>query len=323
MGAGATKHLAELEEAQHHVRRLTAEKLNLAQVLSVKASALGAVEAEVHTLRQKTSRLTAVESELSTTATELLKAKRVPLAAAEMQDRALNAESALQRTREELQLKKEELQAIFGKLKFEAQEERALAQKSAKAETAAQLATQRDVERESAILVAQANAALVAEAGADAIEHPVFGTLLADLGHKRLYRADPRTLWAGTLLWDQQRVFRRERAELIAASKSKSAVEGWPGAISVVEIAETSSDEAPADARADHSAAAMRLGAVVDGQHRLGAAQALAEKGKLEPPLQQMMVEVCYPQKKTFSTRLFLNVAPPLLPDVQTLIQQN
>ena len=63
MGAGATKHLAELEEAQHHVRRLTAEKLNLAQVLSVKASALGAVEAEVHTLRQKTSRLTAVESE--------------------------------------------------------------------------------------------------------------------------------------------------------------------------------------------------------------------------------------------------------------------
>ena len=46
-------------------------------------------------------------------------------------------------------------------------------------------------------LVAQANEAL---AVSQPLQHPVFGELLHDYGHKRLYRASPLTLWAGPLV---------------------------------------------------------------------------------------------------------------------------
>ena len=49
---------------------------------------------------------------------------------------------------------------------------------------------------------------------------PVFGELLGDFGHKRLYRASPLTLWTGTVLWDSQRAFRQERAADIADSRT-------------------------------------------------------------------------------------------------------
>ena len=62
-------------------------------------------------------------------------------------------------------------------------------------------------ERLSAKLVAEANAALLDEnAAAEGSAHPVFGELLHDFGHKRLYRASPLTLWTGTVLWDSQRL---------------------------------------------------------------------------------------------------------------------
>jgi len=128
---------------------------------------------------------------------------------------------------------------------------------------------------------ANAQLALAAEWRASALVgtspevHPVFGTLLRDSGYKRLYCASPLTLWAGTLVWDKQRAFRQDRAELIAQAKLRSSASGWPGCISVVELSsKTSGDSTPA------------LGAVVDGQHRLGAAHLLASKGKLSGVLE-------------------------------------
>ena len=83
-------------------------------------------------------------------------------------------------------------------------------------------------------LVAEASAALNDASGADlAGNHPVFGELLHDFGHKRIYLGSPTTLWAGTLLWERQRAFRQERASLIAQAKARSHERGWPGSISI------------------------------------------------------------------------------------------
>ena len=82
------------------------------------------------------------------------------------------------------------------------------------------------------------------------MEDPVFGRLLLSTPAQSVYRADPRTLWAGTRLWEKQRAFREARAAEIAAYKKKHPEGGWPGVVTVVQ------DEG--------------VGAVVDGQHRLG-----------------------------------------------------
>ena len=75
--------------------------------------------------------------------------------------------------------------------------------------------------------VSDASAALI-DAANEPHAHPVFGQLLHDFGHKRLYLGSPTTLWAGTLLWERQRAFRKERATLIAQAKGNSSARGWP-----------------------------------------------------------------------------------------------
>lgn len=75
----------------------------------------------------------------------------------------------------------------------------------------------------------------------------------------------------------------------------KSVVEGWPGAISVVEVE-------------DQEIQGLRLGAVVDGQHRLGAAQKLHDEGKLLEPLQRMLVEVYPPMDNKDIRSLFVEI---------------
>ena len=58
-------------------------------------------------------------------------------------------------------------------------------------------AKENEMELRNAQLVAHANEAL---AVSQPMQHPVFGELLHDYGHKRLYRASPLTLWAGPLV---------------------------------------------------------------------------------------------------------------------------
>ena len=60
--------------------------------------------------------------------------------------------------------------------------------------------------------------------------HPVFGSLLADFGYKKVYAADPAKLYAGSPIYKKQRTFRTERASAIARAKTSSGVIGWPGA---------------------------------------------------------------------------------------------
>ena len=148
-----------------------------------------------------------------------------------------SGDEKLQGAQSELLAAKRELERVTGELKFAHQEQRTLGRLQADLSTAQrELSAEHDrAERLSAKLVAEANAALLDEnAAAEGSAHPVFGELLHDFGHKRLYRASPLTLWTGTVLWDSQRAFRQERAELIAKSKTRSTVGGWPGVISAV-----------------------------------------------------------------------------------------
>lgn len=117
--------------------------------------------------------------------------------------------------------------------------------------------------------------------------HPVFGQLIADFGYKKVYAADPAKLYAGSPIYKKQRTFRTERASAIARAKTASGVIGWPGTISVVELADT-------DAAGNF--------VLVDGQHRLGAYTLLASQIKakqedgapLPPGMTEILVEV-YP----------------------------
>jgi len=118
--------------------------------------------------------------------------------------------------------------------------------------------------------------------------HPVFGGLLADFGYKKVYAADPAKLYAGSPIYKKQRTFRTERASAIARAKTSSGVIGWPGTISVVELADT-------EARGSF--------VLVDGQHRLGAYTLLSSQIKrnqeegvpLPPGMTEILVEV-YPE---------------------------
>ena len=165
----------------------------------------------------------------------------------------------------------------------------------------------------SAELVAEANAAIIADASDS---HPVFGQLLADFGHKRLYRGAPNTLWAGTLLWERQRAFRQERANVIATAKAKSRASGWPGAIVVVESGHSNGSASMDSAdECDVGSAAGPIGMLIDGQHRLGAAHLLSQRGKLDGALATMLVEVYPPMSEQGVKDLFteINRAEPVL----------
>ena len=126
------------------------------------------------------------------------------------------------------------------------------------------------------------------------MEDPVFGRLLLSTPAQRVYRADPRTLWAGTRLWEKQRAFREARAAEIAAYKKKHPEGGWPGVVTVVQ------DEG--------------VGAVVDGQHRLGAAWLLSKEDSLPEALQGILVDVRPSTSDDDAKKLFaeINLSEPV-----------
>ncbi|EOD36795.1 hypothetical protein EMIHUDRAFT_201024 [Emiliania huxleyi CCMP1516] len=262
MGVAAS---AELEQAQGQVKRLTVEMQKLSTALKGKESALSAVTREALELRQHKDKTADVQLELSRTAEELRAARReaqqLPSVSAQLRGMRDQAEGESRRVAElqaEVEASKAELEAMVGRLKYGELEQRSVAKKLGRAATQEQqqmAAAQEEAALVAAQIVADANAALGGDAASGA--HPVFGELLRDDGHKRLYSASPTTLWAGTSTWHKQRAFRAERAELIAKAKQRSSVAGWPGSICV---------------------------------HRLGAAHVLSSKGKLRPDLARVLV---------------------------------
>ena len=182
--------------------------------------------------------------------------------------------------KEQLKRKKEELEKVFGELKFARQELRSLELQDPTAQSAN--VESKITEKICAQLLADASESLAAASGTnqDPNRHQVYGTLVHDFGYKRVYCANPTTLWTGTQMWEKQRAFRQDRAKLIGKAKETSEVVGWPGTISVVEMKDTQG---------------KNIGFVVDGQHRLGAAYSMSVKNNMSSMLEEILVEV-YPQ---------------------------
>lgn len=267
MGASAS---TELKTAEASMRKLQTE-LRAAQTLAARKDVL---------LTRTTAELEIAEAaKISASSSANSRAEQLEKAL-----RATRADAEVERIKyrevlEELKKARDDLEKSTGELKFKALEKGSTRKQ--------QQELLGDKNREATKLVVQANETLLQEEKLNAEEedhllssttttdHGTFGKLLHDFGHKRIYMADPRQLWTGTLLWERQRAFRDDRASMIAKAKAASVVGGWPGTIVVVERPEVS--------------------VVVDGQHRLGAAWILGE-GKMHErmDLDKIVVEV-YP----------------------------
>mmetsp|Transcript_1439 Transcript_1439/g.2124 ORF Transcript_1439/g.2124 Transcript_1439/m.2124 type:complete len:496 (+) Transcript_1439:179-1666(+) len=88
--------------------------------------------------------------------------------------------------------------------------------------------------------------------------HPILGEVILDLGYKRIYAASAKNL-ASIPVWERQRVYRHERAKVMATEKRKSLELGLPGIITL------------------HEASNGQL-SILDGQHRVGMMAILQSK---------------------------------------------
>jgi hypothetical protein len=80
--------------------------------------------------------------------------------------------------------------------------------------------------------------------------HPILGPCLLDLGYKRLHVVKAQSL-AAIPVWEKQRIYRHDRAKMMAADKLKTMHLGMPGVIGLYE----------------HSDGQL---SILDGQHRVG-----------------------------------------------------
>lgn len=298
MGGSASR---ELEAVQSQVRLLTVKLQKASAQLQQRPALTKAAEAAEQRQAQLQAELQAQSQQLASSNAELSELRSVKASLPRIKEEVsaareelLQVKTSKQEQISELQsalrASKEELEELFGKLKFAEQEGLAMRQKRASnlSDDKRELIVQQQaVAASSALLVAEASAALCGDFGT----HPVYGTLLADLGYKRLYRGSPATLWAGTLLWERQRAFRQARASLIATAKARSPVEGWPGSITIVESTEAATGGS-GDAGGNSGSSGSTIGVLIDGQHRLGAAHVLSNRGKLEGSLSSILVEV-------------------------------
>lgn len=116
---------------------------------------------------------------------------------------------------------------------------------------------------------AQARAAEAARASEAARRHPVFGTLLADLGFKKVFLSSARSLIDHVPIWCRQRPVERARVAEIVAAKTRDGL-AFPGVISIFEIVH----RAPGAGGGGRSARPSALErpqnvGIFDGQHRL------------------------------------------------------
>lgn len=155
-----------------------------------------------------------------------------------------------------------------------------------------------DGQQEKTVIVPEDDASSVEDAHH---HHPILGPTLADLGYKRIHLASAQTLSA-IPIWEKQRIYRHDRAKVMAHDKLKSMELGLPGVISLHESVDGTLS-------------------ILDGQHRVGMLALLQEKSKdsshFDLNLNQILVEV-FPQsasaKDTHAQDIFteINKAEPV-----------
>jgi len=121
--------------------------------------------------------------------------------------------------------------------------------------------------------------------------HPVFGELVKDLVYKKIYCTSVQKL-ATVPIWEQQRIYRAERAQLLANDIKAKLKDGkaltLPGSLTVYEMGEEI--------------------ALLDGQHRLGALKMLMEADVLIPEAHMILVEVFPVKAEEDVKRLFTEI---------------
>jgi hypothetical protein len=140
---------------------------------------------------------------------------------------------------------------------------------------------------EAALMDAQAQLAT----SAPVVEHPLYGSMLRDFGYKKIYAMPAANLVAKDKvgIYDQQRAFRAERSQVIAAEKAKELVFSLPG---VVTLAEGTAPVRGKKAKKSLLFGASKTGAhILDGQHRVGALEILLSQGVIAPT-HDVLVEV-------------------------------
>jgi len=121
--------------------------------------------------------------------------------------------------------------------------------------------------------------------------HPVFGELVKDLVYKKIYCTSVQKL-ATIPVWEQQRIYRAERAQLLANDIKAKLRDGkaltLPGSLTVYEMGD-------------------KIG-LLDGQHRLGALKMLMESDVLIPEAHLILVEVFPVKAEEEVKRLFTEI---------------
>ena len=145
--------------------------------------------------------------------------------------------------------------------------------------------------------------------------HPVFGTLLADMGQKQLWLAEALALSEGVPVWAEQRPCDPDRVDEIVKLKQRQlrqhqkqlpdAACGFMGGISLFQYVDSDG------VFVEHATArVMQPCGVFDGQHRVAAIQRLVQRGEAF----RVLLEV-YPVVARSDVRdLFLEVPDILLP---------
>ena len=156
---------------------------------------------------------------------------------------------------------------------------------------------------EAALMDAQAKLAT----SAPVVQHPLYGSMLRDFGYKKIYAMPAANLVAKDKvgIYDQQRAFRAERSQVIAAEKAKELVFSLPG---VVTLAEGTAPVRGKKAKKSLLFGASKTGAhILDGQHRVGALEILLSQGIIAPT-HDVLVEVFEDVDDTRAGEIFTEI---------------
>ena len=149
--------------------------------------------------------------------------------------------------------------------------------------------------------------------------HPIFGDLLKDFGFKKVYAMPASVLSDKKVVkvYEQQRAFRKDRAEKIASMKSHDRF-AVPGVISLAEgtanvKVDSSNGKNKKSALSEFFSGPDRSVSILDGQHRVGALEIFLKQGVINPTdevLVEVFPEVCDQKASELFTEI--NQAQPI-----------
>ena len=170
---------------------------------------------------------------------------------------------------------------------------------------------------EAALAAAETRLAEKSAESQTVVSHELYGTMLRDFGYKKIYAMPAKNLVCKDKvgIYDQQRAFRAERAQVIAAEKAKEAVFSLPGVVTLAEgTAAVRGKKTKKKSSLLFGSSSAYTGAhILDGQHRVGALEILLSQGVIAPD-HDVLVEVFENVDDARASEIFteINAAQPV-----------